>query len=258
MKARPILMSAPMVRASMPIGNLPGRKTQTRRIVKPQPTPLSEKTWDWRASKYQGFNWTMPHDFSDFLLSFCPHGKPGDLLWVREAFALENDGEYYGENMPKDGRPMKHVDGIHDISNPYHLIPRYRATEPEPHIVTEKQFDDGDDRTRWKPSIHMPRWASRLTLEITAVRVERLQDISEEDAEAEGILDGGCLSCGRSSYVEPCSCSLPSPSFRDGYAHLWHSLNGSDSWSANPWVRALTFKVHQLNVDEMLKGRGQC
>lgn len=172
---------------------------------------------------------------------------PGLILWVRESFALENDGEYYGENMPNDGRPVKHVEGIRDISNSYHLIPRYRATEPEPHIVTEKQFDDGDDHTRWKPSIHMPRWASRLMLEITGVRVERLQDISEEDASAEG-------------------CFTPEASYAQNgpragminYKWIWQSINGEASWNANPWVWALTFKVHQQNVDELLKARAAC
>ena len=85
----------------------------------------------------------------------------------------------------------------------------------------------------------MPRWASRILLEIIDIRVERLQDISEADARAEGITDGGCLSCGEH---EPCGCTNPTPDARDSYIRLWESINGADSWAANPWVWVVEFR----------------
>ncbi len=93
--------------------------------------------------------------------------------------------------------------------------------------------DDGyeDGRSCWKPSIHMPRAASRILLEITDVRVERLNAISEEDARAEGIIDGGCLNCGE---PEPCGCANPEPDATDAFAYLWQSIYGQESWNANP------------------------
>lgn len=95
------------------------------------------------------------------------------------------------------------------------------------------------DWTRPRPSIHMPRWASRILLEVTSVRVERLQDISEADARAEGITDGGCTNCGN---PEPCGCADPAPDARDAFCNLWQSINGDQSWIANPWVWVVEFK----------------
>ncbi len=91
-----------------------------------------------------------------------------------------------------------------------------------------------------RPSIHMPRWASRLILEVVNVRVERLQEITEEDARAEGIIDGGCLNCGES---EPCGCDNPNPDARDTFIYLWNSINGKKHpWTSNPWVWVIQFK----------------
>lgn len=92
----------------------------------------------------------------------------------------------------------------------------------------------------WKPSIFCTRKASRINLEILSVRVERLQDISEEDAIAEGIVDGGCVNCGN---PEPCRCAEPSPDARDSFVFLWESINGAGSWGINPWVWAVSFKA---------------
>ena len=88
----------------------------------------------------------------------------------------------------------------------------------------------------------MPRWALRLTLEVTDIRAQRVQEISEEDARAEGISDGGCLSCGKS---EPCGCSNPRPDARDAFCWLWDSINAKRGYgfSVNPWVWAVTFRV---------------
>lgn len=144
----PIIFSPPMVRAI-----LDGNKTQTRR----RPTSM------WA-------NVAMHHaDGAE-----C-------RLWVRETFALECDLEYVGEATLPTDRPVKAVYGGPEWGE-YHIIPHYRATESEPHIVDDRAVDEYDDRTRWRPSIHMPRWASRLTLRVKAIGLERLQEISEADA----------------------------------------------------------------------------
>lgn len=107
---------------------------------------------------------------------------------------------------------------------------------------------------RWRPSIHMPRWASRLTLELTEVRVERLQAISEVNARAEGCHHNGPCDHARRS-CEEIGCFGPN-SYRGVYADLWNSIDGPGSWEANPWVWVLSFRVHQQNVDAFLKARG--
>ncbi|HCD9834305.1 TPA: hypothetical protein NER77_004504 [Pseudomonas aeruginosa] len=134
----------------------------------------------------------------------CPYGQPGDRLWVRETFAVYGD-----EKMA----------AIH-----------YRADRP--HHVGQKGMG-------YKPSIHMPRWASRILLEITAVRVERLQDISQEQAMAEGV-----LSC--ESALDPDGNGY-SP--YELFSALWVSINGHDSWHANPWVWVVEFKRVEVGND---------
>ncbi len=222
MSDKPILFSGEMVRAL-----LDGRKTQTRRIVKLLP------------QKHDGSNGYMFEDHDGKVWRMhCPYGQHGDLLWARETFVLENTHEYHGDHkLPTDGRPVQHNDHPEWAHS---LIPHYRATEPEPHIVSEEQ-DADDDKTRWTPSIYMKRWASRLTLEITDVRVERLQDISEVDAKAEGVMSEALsddqIECGPQGLFEI----------------LWRQINGHPAWDSNPWVWVLTFKVHRVNVDEFLK-----
>ena len=137
----------------------------------------------------------------------CPFGDVGDRIWVREAFAS-------------------------GLSTKSTLA--YRATHKR------EDLEDGFyDTIKWTPSIHMPRWASRILLEITGVRVERLNAISEEDARAEGIIDGGCLNCGE---PEPCGCANPEPDATDAFAYLWQSIYGQESWNADPWVWVIEFK----------------
>lgn len=192
MKERPILFSAPMVRAL-----LDGTKTQTRRVVK----GLTDKMWI-EATANGGFNvcydgeptcgtgvWEVAehaHPIS------CPYGQPGDRLWVREAWAP-------------------------------------RAIDPECTAAAYRATDD-ECNGPWKPSIHMPRWASRITLEITGVRVERLQDISSDDAAAEGWPGPDAQNSIRHAY--PIAW----------YSHLWEQINGAGSWAANPWVWVVEFK----------------
>lgn len=187
-KERPILMNAAMVRAT-----LAGRKTQTRRIAKG--TTGACEIWAGEKDNL----WSV-HRFGDPCNSMikCPFGAPGDRLYVRETFAADG---------------LIHGDWTSFL---------YRADHGElsPRAV------DADFVDKWRPSIHMPRWASRITLEIIGVRVERLQDISEEDAIAEGM-----------QMVGPAAITD-----RGSFALLWESIYGKGSWAANPFVWAVSFK----------------
>jgi len=176
-KERPILFSGPMVRAI-----LDGRKTQTRRLVKPQP-PSNADLCLCKAKACGGNRkWHLP----------CPYGQPGDRLWVRETIHVmqpRHDGDTGGVLYRADG----HADWI----------------------------------GKWTPSILMPRWASRITLEIEEVRVERLNEISEEDAKAEG--------------CDP--DDDPNSSYYAEFRDIWQSINSPGSWAENPFVWVVTFRV---------------
>lgn len=188
-RERPILFSAPMILAL-----LAGTKTQTRRVCK----------LDYRSA--------MPDDELRSLLACCPYGKPGDRLWVREAWGA---CDYFDNTAPRD-------------------LPRFAAI---------KYFADGSIIgatagygliRKARPSIHMPRQFSRILLEITAVRVERLQDISEADAIAEGV------------NVHPDHHGKPRGSIYSpvqAYRDLWESINGPDAWDANPFVWVVEFRM---------------
>lgn len=205
-RERPILMSAPMIRAI-----LDGTKTQTRRVVKQQP-PTGHAWAGWcvasthKADEIKA-TWatgTGPY-LRDVHCVACPHGQPGERLWVREAFCpiYPQDPTYNG------GQPIEYD---------------YRATYSQ----GARLGDALGIKKRWKSSIHMPRAASRITLEITGVRVERLQEISEADANAEGVKH---------------SLHLPGGRFaRENFAHLWWTINGNGAWEANPWVWVIEFR----------------
>lgn len=134
----------------------------------------------------------------DWPLDTCPFGVPGDRLWARETWALVDDRS----------KPSTRASGV-----------LYRATD-------ERASSFSGSR-RWRPSIHMPRWASRLTLEVVSVRVERLQEITEEDAKAEGTAQALC------NFPDPL-CPM--------FAMAWERLHGPGSWAANPWVWAVSFR----------------
>lgn len=229
MKERPILFSAPMVRAI-----LEGRKTQTRRVIDRRLTARDQLL---------GCGHEMPADkivawFGDgpdaILKTFaaCPQGSPGDKLWVREAFMFGGNGK-----------------------------PLYWATD-------ENTCRFGQDiGFKRRPSIHMPRWVSRLTLLVRQIRVQRLQEISESDAEAEGVKPWRytvTLSNGATVYVGGGSFTDHSPivgamlsqqsflkesatvtgvagHYREAYAKLWDEINGSGAWAQNPWVWVIDF-----------------
>ncbi|WP_417834708.1 hypothetical protein [Thalassospira xiamenensis] len=219
--AKPILMSAPMVLATLREIEAPGTgKTQTRRIIK-QANLISGDCTDVVRPFGDGTYFMCAADGTHMNGQFsCPYGKPGDLLYVRETYAEVG------------------------TCDPGWLLYRASGYENE---CRRHRFDQCPDESamKWTPSIHMPRWASRLTLEITDIRIERLQDISEADARAEGILicewekdDGD----GPDSLTQ---C----------FSWLWESLNGPDSWAANPWVWVVEFRPHLINVDQFIEAR---
>lgn len=203
---RPIIFSGPMVNAL-----LAGRKTQTRRVLKPP----------YGTFEFLGNGQWRP---------ICTKAFPGNRLWVREAWS--------GEHEFRDVPPSR----------------RQSVATPGGPILRESVWFWADgapsfgDWERPRPSIHMPRWASRLTLTVTEVRVQRLQEISEADAAAEG-----CEATGwRPTYGNPDNAgfeeSIPA---KDAFADLWNSLHGPGAWEANPWVAAYTFTVQRGNIDRL-------
>jgi hypothetical protein len=213
MRERPILFSGPMVRAI-----LAGTKTQTRRVVKPQPEAQHGGEPYWFIGGYRAWQYRSTDDVlrKGGNTLRCPYGAPGDRLWVREAWQALDGNERARRIMTEP--------------NPSRGWLEYAATVPEGY----------EPPPRWRPSIHMPRWASRITLEVTGVRVERLQDISSNDAIAEGIEP--CPRGGEwRNYLDSApnrDALTPRVSFRS----LWESINGPGSWEANPYVWAVSFR----------------
>lgn len=205
MKERGMIFNGEMVRAI-----LDGLKTQTRRIVNPQPELTTGSGFSWKGCLY-GSGSNDRETNRNFAHIKCPFGKPGDRIWVRETY---QGPLFYFDQMDaycKDSAPFEKAQFC-----------VYKADgKPAP------EFFDADDNLHccWRPSIHMPRWASRILLEITDVRVERLNAITESDASAEGITDTGFGDL-----------------LVDGYRYLWKSIYGDDSWQANPWVWVIEFK----------------
>jgi hypothetical protein len=207
MKERPILFSAPMVRAL-----LDGSKTQTRRVLRDQdPIDLGAFEHGAHLSRRPVFDKIAQAVIGHRLVPVaCPYGVPGDLLWVREAHAFSVDDP----------------EGLHWRDDPSNWDVIYRADEQQP----SGGWRNGEGEVipaPWRPSIHMPRWASRILLEVTGVRVERLQAISRGDAMAEG-------------------CPFPNMAKGDDprqlFSDLWAQINGAESWGANPWVWAIDFE----------------
>lgn len=203
MKEHPILFSGEMAKAI-----LEGRKTQTRRIVKPQP---SEGLCTQRITTGDGITFEAEATEQDWK---CPYGIIGQRLWVRETW--------------------QETTWMHPSDENYGYI--YRASE------NGKAWEDNYEDFTWRPSIHMPRKASRITLEITNIRVERVQDITREGALAEGIkfhegFEGFCI--GEGFKMKCFHASNPIISF----IKLWDEINGKrTSWDSNPWVWVIEFK----------------
>lgn len=210
-KERPILFSGEMVRAI-----LAGNKTQTRRVVKPQP-PSNVESATHNNARDAWFWWDNGLTGDKFE---CPYGKVGDRLWVRESWCRKwnERGFVYNSAGELD------ASCVHYRADGYDVL----ACDGDGYLKRRK---GGGECSPWTPSIHMPRWASRILLEITDVRVERLQDISEADAIAEG-----CVVSGSDGKF-----SVPGPVYR--YEQLWDSINGKKHpWASNPWVWVIAFK----------------
>lgn len=253
MKERPILFSAPMVRAI-----LSGSKTQTRRTMKRQPyiSPTNPPKFSDTAV---GDLFVCPDCFPttdtpglviaecesvgiyhcmgqrEFSAKHSPYGCPGDRLWVRETC--------HAYELPSglDGVRYLADDSFTPIENSEEAADRWGE------LACYGMKKSGRAECRKVPSIHMPRWASRILLEITAVRVERLNEISEADAMAEGITtiwpDGPRCDKGPNHYTIPIgNISYNAPTAAGVYSMLWEQINGDGSWAANPWVWVVEFR----------------
>jgi len=201
MTERGMIFNGEMVRAI-----LEGQKTQTRRVMKPQPAnDIVRGTFP----NTEAFGWvsSLKHKFGSTTAHFCPFGKPGDRIWVREAFRVHSRAT--------------------DLATLVYKASIQNAWTEQTHRVPVSVCNKPATPDKWTPSIHMPRWASRILLEITNVRVERLNSISEEDAKDEGA---------------PTECCVIGDKHFLGFRSLWKSIYGDDSWQANPWVWVIEFK----------------
>ncbi len=226
MNTKPMIFTTENIR-----GIRDGRKTMTRRVIKPQP---SEGGLEWCTAADGAFSaWQDPLLLLDEhsedggpCQRVCPYGVPGDLLWVRETWGKEPDRR----TSPSLGETTNLFEG--DVF--------YRASH-------ENNYPGP-----WKPSIHMPRTLSRLTLRVSNVRVERVQDISEEDMIAEGITDIGD-GCG---CLERANGNMAYSTTRNLFMQLWDSINAKRgySWESNPYVWIIEWdKVWEKNIDEVIK-----
>lgn len=231
MKDRPIIFNADMVRAV-----LDGRKTQTRRMLTPHHLKMIDAAAS--AGECHPLESGRQHANSQsYYREWCPFGAVGDRLWVRETWSVVSHA-FDDDGLMIDYVPDRPAKAVHEqpFGRGYysgHAI-----------YAADGGFTWGDDdgcvdgRSCWKPSIHMPRWASRITLEITGVRVERMYDISEADARAEGVeqLRGGFW-----RHYQP-GWTQHQLSARGSFVTLWKSIYGEESWQANPWVWVIEFK----------------
>ncbi|BEM02898.1 hypothetical protein SM14VA4_04700 [Serratia marcescens] len=241
MKERPVIFNGEMVRAI-----LDGRKTQTRRVMKVQPESsgfglrfITESLnnrdtgkYFWSQSDACGINRPRSKPFA------CPFGQVGDRLWVRETWGVVSHDFDENERII-DWVPDRPATAIHEMpfGNGYYSGHAIYAADGE---FTWGDDDGHGERSCWKPSIHMPREACRILLEITAVRVERLNDISEEDAKAEGVKPAGDM---LPDY--PDTFLTPKGDFataKVAFQRLWQSIYGEEGWAANPWVWVIEFR----------------
>lgn len=208
MKERGMIFNAEMVRAI-----LDGRKTQTRRPIKWKQTRFTEI-----AERDDGSLWPWAEDCErggDIWFA-CPYGEVGDRIWVRETFRVHSRAT--------------------DVATLVYRASVRNSWTEQTHRVPVAVCNKPATPEKWTPSIHMPRWASRITLEITDVRVERLNNISYDDAISEGIKqEWTCIDPGLGSYAHK-------NDVQDDYETLWKSIYGTDSWQANPWVWVIEFK----------------
>lgn len=255
MRERPILFSSPMVRAI-----LDGRKTQTRRIVKPQPPAICETVYAPYKNEPNNFI-GLNADAQQIWFGSCPYGQPGDRLWVRENWKIGAWDEtlqsvacdYIADGFIRD--EWIQVKDAEKKPKPGSIFaPRTTFERLQQQSLTDAKqagiVPDENGRVKWekscspcriRPSIHMPRWASRILLEIVSVRVERLQEISREDAAAEGICH---MAETNDKSIHPDGCTVIQRHYwpEQNYQRLWESINGPGSCDANPWVWVIEFK----------------
>ena len=259
MSDHPILFSAPMIRAL-----LEGRKTQTRRVLK-LPTKgeyVRPDMGGWEPSTAGGGGcFTIARDGSKVPTQevvviwnqttgtcIATRWQAGDRLWVRETFqtAMSDNGPCWLYRANSD-RVYPEFDGPDEGAGPSFNYEKYPANY-------SAWAGDVEAGGPWRSPIHMPRWASRLTLIVDGVKVERLKDIGREDAVAEGLIKLE-LSPGHSAHKMGCDWGFEGDN-RHGspvssYAALWNSINGAESWDANPWVVAISFRVIKANIDQI-------
>lgn len=249
MRERPIIFSGPMVRAI-----LDGRKTQTRRVLRKQPPFLASIRHGWFSAPIYGFT-DEDCPAANWWKIRCPYGQPGDRLWVRETW------KYW--DWTEDGMPWIKYDADDSTSFFDSTVTEEwadRIGDIWSELSVEKNYSiDGSARDRkFRPSIHMPRWASRITLEIVNVRVERLQKISEEDAIAEGARWKDFMKSGSGMQLPGWSMEDPFPNShaeclgtaRMAFGNFINKLHGgvnwnlkpSNLWDSNPWVWVVEFR----------------
>lgn len=203
MSKRGMIFNGEMVRAI-----LEGRKTQTRRVLATYQDAVKFcPEWDVNGKQIFIVLGEKDHTGMNPVITAipCPFGQPGDRVWVRETFRVHSRAT--------------------DVATLVYRASVRNSWTEQTHRVPVAVCNKPATPEKWTPSIHMPRWASRITLEITGVRVERLNSITESDAEAEGVTDTGFGDL-----------------LVDGYRYLWKSIYGEESWAANPWVWVIEFK----------------
>jgi hypothetical protein len=254
MKERPIIMGAESVRAI-----LEGRKTQTRRVIDPHKYNIAG--WDMPRTKEDmeaGYPFAE-NAYGDFVsvVDWCPYGRVGERLWVRETWkpgAWRSDGRVAIDYQASP--ELTHTPWIFTGNKIKQFIFRWLEevieSGLEPNSEGRYEWKAGMSPLKWKSPIFMPRWASRNTLEITDIRVERVQDISEDDAIAEGIeFDSGWEEeCGEGyttgeGWMNYKTQDFSCESAKESYHTIWDSLNAKRGypWDSNPWVWVITFKV---------------
>lgn len=243
MADRPIIFSGPMVQAL-----LAGRKSQTRRVLKPQPTGPVVYHQTLMSGMCVGLEREPPY-------------APGDRLYVREAWRV---GAWRAEHWARGDGECDAEIAIDYLADEFARREWLRGDDPQMMLRLMNQsredasqdseinpdaagifhWEPGASPCRIRPLIHMPRWASRITLTVTEVRVQRLQEISAADSIAEGVECDTCTAMGQSACRgRGCFASI------EAYRHLWNSLHGPDAWGANPWVVAVSFTVDRRNID---------
>jgi hypothetical protein len=246
---RPIPFSGEMVRAI-----LDGRKTQTRRVVKTVwddhfEEPCQNSKGEWFVCD------NRPPDILNAYFLHCPYGQPGDRLWVRESWKISSFME--GDPISfqyKDGTIKEENERAGEFGNNYEewyekvIIQSSDYLEKIKHPMDDEgiyHWEHGKSPLPWRPSIFMPRWASRILLEVVSVRVERVKDISENDAYSEGIrhIPKFVNNINFASWSDDV-CSYNYPTAKEAFHGLWDSINGKKyPWDANPYVWVIEFKV---------------